>query len=737
MNNDKPPNVTQPSFTHLLSPLSPSSDNTRPLLNSLRPSLIPLSPPVPNIRPLVNPLSPPVTNIRPLLNPLSPSINNIRPVLTPLSTPLNNTLPVLTPLSTPLNNTRPVLTSLSTPVNNIRPLLTPLSPVLNPTVNNNNISSLNTSSYNRLPLKSPITYNRSSVNPPLDNNRLSSNSLRSPSLLSPLSPTLNIPKSSYLSNNNNIIPSVSTKDNEALLNRMENNMRLLSIIDTNTVEQLVLGENQMVWAQEAINKLIVNKGYIDTSTMGGGKSYILLFLSLYFDLPLFIIGPLTVVHMWNFLCKKYGVKRITVINYEKLRSQTGYQPKHEYLHRYDLNGHVSFAVTNKFKSIVENGILLVIDEFQNLKNNSSKFKACNALLEEVNRSAGPTRFGLISGTPIDKESQIINLLRLLGFIRSKELYQIGANTPTKGFAELINACYNIDPIVTLETIKGMSFSPTTIVSVCYNLYINVIKPRYSGSMTEAPLPPGVLRHISNGFYNINPANLNKLTQAIAQLESAIVNTPQEAFDLLDEEDIERRNNTNRPSQWELIQNALVKIENAKAYDMARVAKQYLDANPTHKFIIGINFTTSTIPLLLQHLNEYSPLILTGKIKEKHRPGIIDAFSKNINYRLLIMNIKVGGVGISLHDTVGNRETKMILSPNYDFLSLIQAAYRIARMGQKSSSYVSFFYGKGVGQVEKRVLLSLITKSKVLRQMLETATSMNMPLPDSFEDEIEP
>ena len=189
------------------------------------------------------------------------------------------------------------------------------------------------------------------------------------------------------------------------VNNLVTMMRPLTL---NIIKELRLMPWQVDWANRAHQILLRNHGYIDTSRMRSGKTYIVLWLAKMFGFKLLIVCPVIVIDVWRKAAAEYGVELIDVISYQTLRSQKNRQPKHGLLHRHDNTTYggvrqVHFSPTQEYLNMVEHGTMVVCDEFQNIKNNSNQYKACTALINPIVTGGGRSRFALLSGTPIDKE----------------------------------------------------------------------------------------------------------------------------------------------------------------------------------------------------------------------------------------------------------------------------------------------------------------------------------------------
>ena len=492
------------------------------------------------------------------------------------------------------------------------------------------------------------------------------------------------------------------------------------------VKELNLRPWQTEWAQRSYNILLRNHGYIDTSRMGSGKTYVILWLAKQFGFRLLIVCPVIMIDVWRRTAAEYGVPIVDIVSYQSLRSQKGHQPKHGYLDRHDnvTEGgvhQVHFTPTRAYQDLVNQGVMVVCDEIQNIKNNSAQYKACNALLRPIISVGGRSRFGLLSGTPFDKEEHAVNLLKLIGYIRAHRLYNYVRETRElvlEGIQELIDACRFINKQETDRVLTEIPLVKGKMNHLCYTLYTRVVKTGISGAM---PAPTTITGRfdVKNGFYNMTADRAEQLRMAIDELAGAV------RFN-------ERTGTAEiRADNIGAVTTALVHVENAKIDDFARVATQILMEDKRNKVIISLNYT-STIDEVKNLLLFFYPLILNGQIPAQKRGAVVRMFNEDPNRRLLIMNTAVGGVGISLHDTTGMFPRFMIMSPSYKMLDITQAAGRIFRDGTASDATVRMFFGRGAGGRETGILTAMARKTQVLKGTLEDAVTRDLILPGDYQ-----
>lgn len=505
----------------------------------------------------------------------------------------------------------------------------------------------------------------------------------------------------------------------------------IKVTPPNLGKDIVLRPHQKPWAEKVEKILLGYHGYVDTSNLGSGKTFIGLHIAKKFNMPILVICTVSVVSVWEKACLEYGVKMIDVITYQSLRSISGKQPKHGLLKRIDTYTevgnvhHVSFITTELYDTIYNNGVLVICDEFMNIKNNSDQYKACAALIHPIILTGGRSRFGLLSGSPIDKEEQAVNMLKLIGYIRSAKLYDTDRDTKIfklVGAQELINACNEIDPEATNRVLSEIPPIKKNINKMVYTLYVEVIKKVISGGMASPSNAQSVF-DAKNGFYNMTQDRAKELKAAINDLASAV------NFDEDTGTAAVTGNNLGR------ITLALMAIEKAKIDDFARIATNTLEADPKNKVIVCVNYTNS-LEQIKNIMILYEPLILNGSVPGPKRSGIVDLFNNDPNHRLLIMNTAVAP-GLSMHDVVGNSPRFMYISPSYKMLDIYQASGRIHRDGSLSDATVRIFYGNlDNSKLETQILDAMARKTAVTKGVLDDAVKNQIVLPGDYQREVE-
>lgn len=108
----------------------------------------------------------------------------------------------------------------------------------------------------------------------------------------------------------------------------------------------------------------------------------------------------------------------------------------------------------------------------------------------------------------------------------------------------------------------------------------------------------------------------------------------------------------------------------------------------------------------------------GKQTPEERQAAIDGFQAD-QIRVIVCNIRAGGVGVSLHDLNGNHPRLSLISPSSSAIDVIQAAGRVHRAGGKTKSRQRLLFAAGT--VEERTARLLEDKCQNLQALNDGLT----------------
>ncbi len=506
--------------------------------------------------------------------------------------------------------------------------------------------------------------------------------------------------------------------------------------------ELVLKSSQEQHFANMCKILENNSCALDLSDLGTGKSYIALALAKKYNFPFVgVICPLIMVPKWERLCKLKGVNLKFCMAYGKLRSKTGKQPKHGLLTRLDIpsenpreKSFTSFKVTKTYRDYVKAGLLLIIDEFQEIKNASAQTAACRTLSECILEDGPQSRFMMLSGLPIDKKEHAINFFRMIGYIKHHKLFVFNkkcGDLRLYGAKDLLDKCLEFDKDTTIEVYNRHGYNPKTIHDMCYELFRDVVRPNISSCMTHPAINKitvkneeiTICKNIKNKYYRMSEEDTAAYALAVRKMARAVRFNPH--TQTVDYNDF----------SIGVIKLTHIDVEKAKWPCFVRDARRYLKMKSTiWKGVLCVNYTDS-IKYLSEALKEYNPMIIKGGVSVPKRQKIIDSFARNDNYRLIIMNIRAGCLGIDLDDKVGDRPRFMLISPTYSIQLVHQASGRVYRSDTKSQPEIRLVYGHSELK-EESILKALRNKTKVAEDVVPEQVEAGVKFPGHYEDEYE-
>lgn len=464
---------------------------------------------------------------------------------------------------------------------------------------------------------------------------------------------------------------------------------------------------------------------LDLSKMGAGKTYHALLLAKELRLKLIIICPANLRQKWSSVTKSFQheVRCIEVLSYETLRGtkhrlsnndmlekqiKKESQLSHLYLHRIDvydideesngkrtvINHSVKFAPSNCWTEA--RNILVVIDEMQAIKNDSSTTKAVHTLLQPViSTQVQNSKVLLMSGSPVDKKEHILRLLHTLNFIESPNPIKVGdlKHTYLNNFEKFETFCsqsnnekyhsikiqHLIQHVFTHERVcdsKEKNNLNNIINDYIYDLVINIFIPCLSSNCEVKHQQHKI--NLTNGFFKIPLSKRESITNAVGQISKVTSGT----------------NYVKRKGEHKsIIALMLQEIETQKICTFTRIIKDTLKNDTNIKIIAGVSFK-NTIRTLQDKLQSQgiSVIVIDGSIHLKDRPFLVKKFQEpNNEYRVLLGNLKSISTGIDLDDQHGQFPRLAIISPNYDTITQYQFAGRIMRASTQSNATMIAVY----------------------------------------------
>lgn len=467
---------------------------------------------------------------------------------------------------------------------------------------------------------------------------------------------------------------------------------------------------------------------LNNSALSSGKSYIS--MAVFKELKLkhiIYVGTLTMIEEIKELFEEFNVPTNHLYTFQGLRTIKNKQPKHGFLTRHDdaKTGDITFKVTSKLRKLIREGVLLIADEIQYVRNDDSL--QCIALAEiekAIIEYKGPSKVMELSGLLGGKGEYYLNMCNRFRIIKNSKLFithKDTGNTELLGAQELVDFCMNLNPALTKQIIENKPFKGKNVPEVCFDLYTEIVQDHISDSMP--PPESSVNIDCKNGYYNLSAKDLEYLDRAIGNFKEA------SGFD-------SSTGNINpKNTCWSMVTKSLRHIEISKINIFISNAIKDLKANPNAKVCIGLNYNIS-VDLISKALSKYGVLVLCGKVQGKKRKTIMKKFNEpNTIYRVLVANIKVVNCGIKLDDRNGNYPRFIYGSSSFFFIECHQFSRRFVRGRESlSNAKLRFVYGQ-ITSLERAILKALASHTEVCIRTSKKQVENGIKFPGEYEDEI--
>jgi len=363
---------------------------------------------------------------------------------------------------------------------------------------------------------------------------------------------------------------------------------------------------------------------IDASDTGTGKTYCASEICKQKNLKAFIICPLSVLYSWQKVIDSFNIPYLGVANYESIKTGNWFPYK---------NNTVSWKKEKcPYIKITASGIewidlpsdtLFIFDEAHRCKNPATG----NAKLVMSTKNHGHQL--LLSATLADKPKYFAMSAYMLGLIKNLDEMRL--------YQKKINA--NID---------------SSMIAIH-----KIIFPTYASRMR--------IKDIGDLFPE------NRIIITPYQMDDDIIKEIQEQYEYI-KLVAKEAHKLEQESGCKLVQilRARQRIEALKVKTIIELARDALDSE--NSVVIFVNFL-DTMALISTELNIKCQI--KGGQTAVERQRLIDEFQTD-KENIIILQIQSGGVGISLHDTIGDRPRVAIISPSWSAQDMMQVLGRIHR-----------------------------------------------------------
>lgn len=392
-----------------------------------------------------------------------------------------------------------------------------------------------------------------------------------------------------------------------------------------------------------------NRYALDMSDPGTGKTYTALAACRELRLTPAIVCPKSVVPAWERVLKSFGIKPYFVTNWEGAKTESF---KH---------GSFDYRTGVYTWKLGRTQILLIMDEVHKAKGVDSQN---SAML--IAAKAQDLITLMLSATAADNPRDMralgyrLDLHDLVDFKKWSE--DMGCYQDTQGRDErIVWRCTDVDSAM-------LSVHKQIVPSKAARMRISDLGDRFPETQITADLYEIKGRQKQNEAFETLVAEIKQLQKEAKE------GWPSAALTL----NMRYRQLT----------------EHLKVETLVALTHDYLENKKS--VAIFVNYTETLFELAKKFPK--ASLIHGGQTRKGEREKEIQAFQED-KARVIICNIKAGGVGVSLHDVTGRYGRVSLICPTYSAQDLIQAAGRVHRAGGMSKSLQRIIYARGTVEEE--------------------------------------
>jgi superfamily II DNA or RNA helicase len=417
---------------------------------------------------------------------------------------------------------------------------------------------------------------------------------------------------------------------------------------------------QIPHVMKLVDSIYINGFALDMSETGTGKSYAAAAVARELNRPVVLICPKTVIPQWTKIFKIFSISPIVTINYELIGRGNTKWMKWKKLR--DLTVPWKENVLDERPEFTfPRNALIILDEGHKCKgNHSSNSQMMISLADQGYKVLVSS--ATLATTPMEMKavgflSQLHKLYNFTDFCRTHGAQWVGrwgalqfdmaSAEAKKSMMSLHAYLFDTRQCASRLTVDdfGALFPESRIVAEAYDIGSNTGKIQAAYDEMEAEI-----------------AKLDERTEGYSEHIFAIMMAARRKSELL-----------KVPLFVEMLEDL---------YDEGKSVVLFLN------FEDSVNAVVSRLSKSSRLKNKIGYII--GGQKAGIRQKDIEDFNAD-KKRIMVANIKAGGVGISLHDLNGNFPRASIISPNFSAFELVQAIGRVWRQGGKTTSYQRIVY----------------------------------------------
>jgi len=427
-----------------------------------------------------------------------------------------------------------------------------------------------------------------------------------------------------------------------------------------------LYEYQKNHTNRLINIITINKNALDASDTGTGKTYCAMAVCRFLKLKPIIICPKSIISAWIQVAKIFNVDPIFVVNYETIKLGRFYDARGQ---RIDCP-YIQVTKDDQYTWKVPEDAIFIFDEVH-------KCSGMTTINSRILKSATKTGNSILmlSATIADRPERFMIFFYILQFIDPEYIKQ--SNVEFDKYMRMME--------------RWLIRDNKPMVRIHHMLYPErASRIRIDDLDDEFPET-----QITSESYYMGKKRSDEIEKEYKLISQELDNI--------------KSKEKKKDNPLVKILRAHQKIEMLKVATFSELAKDFIENG--YSIVIFVNFT-QTLESLCTILK--TDCKIYGKQTLEQREKNIKDFMKN-KEKIIVCNIKAGGVGVSLHDIHGGHPRVSLVSPTWSSLDLIQALGRVHRAGGKSKSLQRIVYAAKT--VEEDI-------SYKIREKLKNVSSIN-------------
>lgn len=433
-----------------------------------------------------------------------------------------------------------------------------------------------------------------------------------------------------------------------------------SILDTTG-----LLEPQIDHSLRLLHSIYLNGIACDLSETGVGKTFCASWVSKQFNAPIVVVCPKSVVNTWKRVLTLFGIKPTIITNFEKI-----------------MRGNTPYVKFRKPKVDPKTG--KKIDEWR-YQQVEVKFPAgALVILDEAHRCKGVTSLNAGFLIALKRQGYKILTLSATQATNPTEMRAFGYAANLHNLYQWKGWCLDHGAEENIRygqlTFDNDNEQAKKKMAKCHDNLFNLqsMASRLTREQMGTLFPDN---HIQAESYDLG-SNSPKIQAVYDEMEREL-------------DELEEGTQGYSEHVFAIIMKARRRAEMLKVPLIQEMVEDLYDEGKS--VVVFLNFTES-IEALSDRLLKNGKLAnligyVYGDVKFKDRERDIDDFNAD-KKRILICNLKSGGVSVSYHDLNGKYPRASLLSPSFSAVDMVQSLGRIHRQGGLTPCYQRIVYASG-------------------------------------------